>query len=167
MWLELSDLFTDRSNVENEIWKSKLSVCEILLPHLQSITCIPDIVRTLKGLNRWKRIVGPIRWRKEEGTEKMWGLIWSCGLNPSPSHQNKGTLPKCQISSFDFASSCMHVYLYMYIYMYIKPNCLSLGDSAVPAESTVYLSDKYKSCHLKCCWNMLIFLQQGARYKRC
>lgn len=151
-------------------------MCEILLPHFWSITCTLGIVRTLKGLNRWNTIVEPIRWRKlwsqEEGMEKEWELIWNCGLKPSPSHQNKGTTVKLIVPS----PSVKHVSLVLpphactctCICLHVnKTKLLITGSlSAVPAERTVYLCDKYKSCRLECCWNMLIFLQ-GARYKRC
>lgn len=152
-------------------------LCEILLPHFWSITCILGIVRTLKGLHRWKTTVGPIRWRKlwsqEVGTEKMWGLIWSCGLNPSPSLQNKGTTMKL-IFPYPSAKHVsmvlpLHACTCTCICLYANKTKVIITRrlSAVPAERTVYLCDKYKSRHLKCCWNMLIFFQQEPSYRRC
>lgn len=111
---------------------------EILLPHFWSITCILGIVRTLKGFNRWKTIVGSIRWRKlwsqEVGTEKMWELIWSWGLNPVLPTNTKAPLwnssfPPQVSNTFLWFCLLMHARVPAYVYMQIKPEWLSLGDS--------------------------------------
>lgn len=139
-------------------------------PRCWSITCVLGIVRALKGLNRWKPTGWPIRWRRlrsqphsvlqQEGTENMWGLLWGCGLNPSP--ENRGTTMKLIFPSQSAKHVSLvlppHTYTCTCICLCVNTNKMLITRrlSALPAERADYLLDNYKSCHLKYCWNMLV-----------
>lgn len=175
----MSALFTDRSPVENRILRNKLSVGEILPQHCWSITCVLDILRTPKGLYGWKTAGWTISQRglwsqqhftlQQEGTEKMWGLLWDCGSLSFHSKQKdhyKLMLPspsaKCIaliLPPHAYTCTCTYLCVNKTKMLITRRLCSAYWENRLSAWQLWVMAFEVLLEHA-------CFLQQGARYKR-